>query len=241
MQLEQGELEAARPLLEDSVVICEQKGGVTEAVHFTLGLARLCTWQGDAATARRLYRESLNMLMEFNVYQECVAASLEGLAALEAGQGALRQATWLWGAAHALREAIGAPLYPVSQASYEHALAQARAMLGEQAFGAAWAEGRKMTPAQALTALEQVMPSSDLPTQATTSSPLQPPSAPFGLTSREVEVLRLLAQGLSDAQIAEQLVISPRTVNHHTTSLYSKLGVSSRAAATHAALEHHVL
>ena len=54
-------------------------------------------------------------------------------------------------------------------------------------------------------------------------------------------MLRLLAQGLSDTQIADLLVISPRTVNRHTTSLYSKLGVSSRAAATRAALEHHLL
>ena len=67
------------------------------------------------------------------------------------------------------------------------------------------------------------------------------PPAPAGLTGREVEVLRLIAQGWTDAQIAEQLVISARTVNHHTTSLYSKLGVSSRAAATRYALEHHLL
>jgi predicted ATPase/DNA-binding CsgD family transcriptional regulator len=67
------------------------------------------------------------------------------------------------------------------------------------------------------------------------------PSAPAGLTEREVEVLCLIAQGLTDAQIAGHLVISPRTVNHHTTSLYSKLGVSSRAAATRYAFEHHLL
>jgi DNA-binding CsgD family transcriptional regulator len=67
------------------------------------------------------------------------------------------------------------------------------------------------------------------------------PSAPAGLTDREVEVLCLIAQGLTDAQIAGHLVISPRTVNHHTTSLYSKLGVSSRAAATRYAFEHHLL
>jgi predicted ATPase/DNA-binding CsgD family transcriptional regulator len=241
MQLEQGELEAARPLLEDSVVICEQKGGVTEAVHFTLGLARLCAWQDDAATARRLYREGLHMLMEFNVYKEGIAASLEGLAALEAGQGTPRQAAWLWGAAHALRETIGAPMYPISRAGYEQAIAQASAQLSEQAFRAAWAEGQLMIPEQALAALEQAMLPSALPPGSATAPPLQPPSAPFGLTAREVEVLRLLAQGLSDAQIAEQLVISPRTVNHHTTSLYSKLGVSSRAAATRFAHEQHLL
>jgi predicted ATPase/DNA-binding CsgD family transcriptional regulator len=64
---------------------------------------------------------------------------------------------------------------------------------------------------------------------------------PAELTAREVEVLRLVAQGLSDAQVAEQLVISPRTVNWHLTSIYSKLGVSSRAAATRYAIEHQMV
>ena len=98
-----------------------------------------------------------------------------------------------------------------------------------------------MTPKQALAAQEQAMTSTSLPARPAAASPLQPPTLTFGLTAREVEVLRLLAQGLSDAQIAEQLVISVRTVNRHTTSLYSKLGVSSRAAATRAAIEHHLL
>jgi DNA-binding CsgD family transcriptional regulator len=52
-----------------------------------------------------------------------------------------------------------------------------------------------------------------------------------------VEVLRLLAQGLTDAQIAEQLTISPRTVNTHLTAIYGKIRVSSRSAATRYALE----
>ena len=67
------------------------------------------------------------------------------------------------------------------------------------------------------------------------------PSYPAGLTAREVEVLRLVAQGLTDAQVAEQLVISPRTVNFHLTSIYSKLGVSSRSAATRYAMEQHLV
>jgi DNA-binding NarL/FixJ family response regulator len=52
-----------------------------------------------------------------------------------------------------------------------------------------------------------------------------------------VEVLRLVAEGLSDARIAEELVISPRTVNAHITSIYSKLGVKSRATAIHLAID----
>ena len=99
-----------------------------------------------------------------------------------------------------------------------------------------------MTPEQALAAQDPVM----IPIGGSSSLP-QPPAPtpsstyPAGLTAREVEVLRLLAQGWSDAQIAEHLVISPRTVNRHTTSLYGKLNVSSRAAATRYAIEHHLL
>jgi DNA-binding NarL/FixJ family response regulator len=63
---------------------------------------------------------------------------------------------------------------------------------------------------------------------------------PAGLTNREMEVLRLLAQGLTSAQIAQQLIIGLVTVNSHGRSIYSKLGVTSRSAATRYALEHHV-
>jgi DNA-binding NarL/FixJ family response regulator len=61
------------------------------------------------------------------------------------------------------------------------------------------------------------------------------------LTAREVEVLRLVAQGLSDAQVADHLVISPGTVNSHLKAIYSKIGVSSRGAATRYAIEHQLV
>jgi predicted ATPase/DNA-binding CsgD family transcriptional regulator len=62
-----------------------------------------------------------------------------------------------------------------------------------------------------------------------------------GLTAREQEVLRLVARGLTDAQVAEVLVISPRTVNAHLRTIYSKLDITSRYAATHYALTHGLL
>jgi DNA-binding NarL/FixJ family response regulator len=61
------------------------------------------------------------------------------------------------------------------------------------------------------------------------------------LTTREVEVLRLVTQGLTDMQVAGQLIISPRTVNSHLTSIYNKLGVDSRTAATRFAYEHRLV
>jgi DNA-binding NarL/FixJ family response regulator len=56
-----------------------------------------------------------------------------------------------------------------------------------------------------------------------------------------VEVLRLIAQGLTDAQVAERLVISAHTVHAHLRAIYGKLDVTSRAAATRFAMEHHLV
>ena len=90
-----------------------------------------------------------------------------------------------------------------------------------------------MTPEQALAAKGQKP--TPMPTTAAS-----PPKYPDGLTAREVEVLRLLAGGMTDLQIAEKLVLSPRTVHAHLSSVYSKLGISSRSAATRYAIEHHL-
>jgi HD-GYP domain-containing protein (c-di-GMP phosphodiesterase class II) len=64
---------------------------------------------------------------------------------------------------------------------------------------------------------------------------------PAGLTQREVEVLRLLARGLSNKAIAEQLVISPKTVANHVEHIYSKIDASTRAAAGLFAMRHGLL
>jgi DNA-binding NarL/FixJ family response regulator len=130
-------------------------------------------------------------------------------------------------------------LPPVYRADHDRAVIAARVQLGEQAFSTAWAQGRGMS-------LEQV-----LATRGPVTIPAPPSAGPFstpvskaspaGLTSREVEVLRLVAQGLTDAKIAERLVISYRTVTTHLSSIYTKLGVSSRSAATRFAVEHHLV
>src|SRR5205085_11446503 len=129
-----------------------------------------------------------------------------------AAQGKGVWAARLWGAAEFLRERSGGSQLPIERVVYEPAVAAARAMLGEQAFAAAWAEGRTMTLKQVLAAPEPVAG------QPSTTTAKPSPHYPAGLTTREVEVLRLVAQGLTDAQVAEQLVISPRTVNTHLKS-----------------------
>jgi DNA-binding NarL/FixJ family response regulator len=95
-----------------------------------------------------------------------------------------------------------------------------------------------MTPEQAITAKGSETLPQPLSAKQSSMPPAKPsPAYPDGLTAREVEVLRLLAQGMTDAQMAEQLVISPRTVNNHLTSIYQKIQVSSRSAATRYAVD----
>ena len=74
-------------------------------------------------------------------------------------------------------------------------------------------------------------------------APAETPTArrqgnPGGLTAREVDVLRLVAQGLTDAEVAERLIVSRRTVSTHLSAIYGKLQVNSRSAATRFAIEH---
>jgi DNA-binding CsgD family transcriptional regulator len=180
-------------------------------------------------------------------YQWAIAPCLEGLASMVVAQehewAPLVDAMWaarLWGAAESLREAFSMPLPPINRADYECSVAAARAQLGERTFATARAEGRIMTVEQVLAAQVPAR----LLTLSTGSSPApparNPATYPDGLTAREVEVLRLVAQRLTNEQVAEQLVISPRTVNTHLTSIFSKIGVSSRGAATRYAIEHHL-
>jgi DNA-binding NarL/FixJ family response regulator len=155
---------------------------------------------------------------------------MAGVAAL--GGQAVRAAV---GAVEALQEAIGMRLSPLDRAhpDYEGLLDAARSRLGDEAvWEAALDEGRTMTPEvaidYALEAEEPVMPPGD----ATASSLL---------TEREAETLVLVAEGLTNPQVAERLYLSPRTVGQRLRSVYRKLGVSSRAAAAREALERGLI
>jgi len=122
-------------------------------------------------------------------------------------------------------------------------VAGARDQLGESRFTAAWAKGWAMPLEQAIGyARDQTRALEAVQTPPPSAAPVAPsPAYPAGLTARELEILRLVAQGLTDAQVAERLVISPRTVDTHLTAIYGKLGVTSRSAATRFAVEHHLV
>ena len=236
----QGDTATAHLQLEESIVLSNEIGDRWGTAWSLSLLARVKTRQGDYAAARAICQESLTIRREVGDKRD-IPFSLEGLADVVAVQGDPAWAARLWGMAEALREAMGYPLAPVDYDDYEHSVATARTLLGEKAFAAAWAEGRTMTPEQALATQWRAT----MPTPIVAEPPPSPlkllPTYPDGLTAREVEVLRLLARGLTNAQIARELIVSLLTVKAHVRSIYSKLGVTSRSAATRYALEHHLV
>jgi DNA-binding CsgD family transcriptional regulator len=246
LNLQQDDTTTAHTLFEESLALFRAVGSRQFIAHPLYYLGKVAARQGDLPRAHAFYKESLAMFKEVDDSRG-IAACLEGWGGVVARQGAPVWAAQLWGAAEVLREAHGSfdpfTLFtmPGERADYEPMRAAVRAQLGEQAFAQTLARGRTMTPEQALAAQAPSMlsnhPSAPSDTKARTaqSKRAAPPSAD-GLTEREVEVLRLLAQGLTDAQIAQALVISPRTVNAHLRSIYSKLGLTSRHA-----LEHHLV
>jgi ATP/maltotriose-dependent transcriptional regulator MalT len=241
LALGQGELPQAEALLKDSARLASEVGDRHNVAQSHLLLAGLAALRGEDAVARLRYEEGLSTALEIK-HTGFIASGLKGLGCVAAAQGLPIWAALLWGAAEPLRESRSVA---IPQAVYERMTAVVRSQLGEPAFEEAWAKGRTMTAVQVLTSPEAFAP--QIPQQAqavpgnTPTVPTRHSSSSARLTTREVEVLRLVAQGLTDVQVAQQLVISPRTVNWHLTSIYSKIGVSSRAAATRYAIEHQLV
>ncbi len=113
------------------------------------------------------------------------------------------------------------------RAHYERDLARVRAALTADAFAAAWVTGRSLVPEQAIAeALSMTVgAASEMPTGVEN----------HGLSPRELEFLRLIADGLSDRAVAETLFIGQGTVRSHLTNIFGKLAVGSRTAAIAAA------
>jgi DNA-binding NarL/FixJ family response regulator len=112
------------------------------------------------------------------------------------------------------------------------------------AFEAAWGEGRALNFENALALALRQLPAhraaqdtSASGTQQTSTSDL----TGLGLTEREIEVLRLVAEGLTNKDIAERLVLSHRTVQAHLYRIFSKLDVTTRSAATRTAIQRRIV
>jgi DNA-binding CsgD family transcriptional regulator len=168
-----------------------------------------------------------------------IANALAGLAAVASTQERPQPAARLLGAATARWEAASYQLDRVDQTAYGHNLATVRAQIDPATFDAAWADGQALPLEQAIAEAQDIADAAQSAPDGQLASVASP--HPASLTEREVEVLRLLTQGLTDPQIAEQLVISPRTVHAHLRTIYKKLEVPRRSAAARFAVEHNLV
>ncbi len=129
-----------------------------------------------------------------------------------------------------LREALG--LWQTLDVPYE--VATAKTLLGQALQAAGDDEGAQASFAEARTLFAGIGARLQL------SQPAESKPPPSGLTEREVEVLSLVAVGLSNKEIALDLHLSPKTVSRHLSNIFAKIGVSSRAAATAFAFQHRL-
>jgi DNA-binding CsgD family transcriptional regulator len=158
------------------------------------------------------------------------AESLEGLAETAGALGEYARAARLWGAAERLRENFAVSWTLAERMLYEPRLAAARTRLGAAEWEEAFAEGKAMTTREAV----EYALSEEEPTTLTPQAPDQPVAyaQPPSLTRREEEVAVLVAQGLTNRQIAAQLVISESTVETHLARIFKKVGLHSRTQLT---------
>ncbi len=237
ISLEQGDYIQAIELCQESLALRRKLGDKGGSAHVLIILGRVAFFLNKFQKAFTCYRESLALRLESGE-KEGIAAALEGIVAICSVQGDTSSAARLLGAAAALREASGVALSPIDRSFSERSIVSVKARLGEQAFDNAWAEGGAFTLKQALELQEQLNSMMQSPARSTTHALA---GYPDELTAREVEVLGLVAQGLSDSAVAERLVLSPRTVQGHLRSIYSKLHVNSRSGATRYAIEHQLV
>ncbi|WP_216329264.1 ATP-binding protein [Deinococcus aestuarii] len=196
-----------------------------------LAWAGLHLRRGDLSSAREVLRAALGSAEHIGV-PPVQAAAVQGFAMLAARRGQDEHAARLWGAGEAMRETRNI-IAPVERQMFEPGLLDVRRRLGEDHFTRALDEGRALSEAEAL-ALALLPVTSPVPPPLPV---LTPGDALTALTPREAEVLALLARGLSNKQIAARLGSGVYTVNDHVSSIYAKLGVRGRAAATRYALE----
>jgi DNA-binding CsgD family transcriptional regulator len=117
--------------------------------------------------------------------------------------------------------------FPSFDAAHQADVAEVRTIMGDKAFGEAWAEGAELSTEEAIAYAQRGR-----------GERIRPASGWAALTPTELDVVRLLTEGLSNRDIAARLFISPRTVETHLTHVYAKLGLASRVQLAKEAARH---
>jgi predicted ATPase/DNA-binding CsgD family transcriptional regulator len=193
-------------------------------------LAKVAADRGEDRDAARAYGDGLRLWEGMGERWSLVQA-MAGLAAIGAYHGEPERAALLAGAIETRMDEIGSSLSPVSQDDYDRAVTKARGLLGGDRFLAAVTTGRHMPLSQVVKEALAIAEAFDTPSGGPMELTATVPAPSIALTQREREVLSLLAQRYTSVEIAEQLFLSPRTVQSHVASLFNKLGVNSRREA----------
>ena len=222
----QGDRERAATLCEEGLSLSRTVDDNWGVGLCLAGLGGVAWARGDYEAAMALLKESLIVFRDVGT-RDRVAESLQELACLACTRSQAEQAVRLSGAAEATQQSVGLALWPAVQIQRDQALAVARATLGEEVFARAWSEGLQMTIEQAIDEALTI-PGSDVggvtePSRSSADTSASP------LTPREREVAVLVARGLTNRQIADELVIGERTAEAHVGNILGKLGFTSRA------------
>ena len=220
-----GDYERAKALTEEGLTLSRELGGQPGVVYLLCNLGTIAQEQGDRERAAVLFEESVKRNRKWG-HKAILAELMEGIAVEAGAYGVAVRAARLYGAAEALREAIGVPLPESDRPRYGRHTAAACSLVDKETWREAWAEGKAMKLEQAV---EYALSAGDLPkiakrppeqTSAEARTPL--------LTRREREVAELVARGLTNRRIAEELFVSERTVDHHVSNILKKFKLSSR-------------
>jgi predicted ATPase/DNA-binding CsgD family transcriptional regulator len=223
--LKQRSAEQAQRLYEESIDLLRQLGDKTMLTYAVRRLGVVMIGNEDYERSKALCQEGLKLNIMIGD-RRGVAACLVGLAGLAIAQGYGIHATQLLGAAERLLNDIAGHLFLPDRLEYERHMQSVRTQLDTPTFDRAWAEGQSMTMEQAVAyALFGNNPEAAQPSQEARQTVTDP------LTTRELEILHLMAQGTSNREIAEQLFLSLGTVKWYINQIFSKLHVANRTQA----------
>lgn len=234
--LAQGDIELAASQLEAVEQWCRQYQHRPRLAVILSWLGYVRHVQGDDDAAGAFLREAV-LLQQEQRHNLLLVKSLELCAWTAADSHQPQRAARLFGAAEAARERIGSPAFSVAdKLLYDRHLTRARSELDKVTFDAAWSEGRAMTLEQATEyALETLVSGKQVIEPQPSRRAARQKFG--GLTEREREIAARIAQGESNREIAEALVVSERTVETHVTNILNKLGFTSRAQVRKWAIE----
>jgi predicted ATPase/class 3 adenylate cyclase/DNA-binding CsgD family transcriptional regulator len=211
-ELALGDVDAARGYVDQAV-------SATHGWHRAVALttrARISLADGEPDRAERDAHDALACAAAIGT-ELGIPGILECLAAVAAEASSYQEATRLLGAAHTIRQRIGEVRFKVHDATYQVLVATIRNGLDQNDFDAAWAEGTALSAEEATAYAQRGR-----------GERKRPSSGWASLTPTELDVVRLVGEGLSNKDIAARLFVSHRTVQTHLTHVYTKLGLTSR-------------